>query len=330
MRFAIRLTLRGLLLLFGLVWVCSLCGCSRFDPAFDRPTLLTKTPDGSKIIIFDSRNKRFLITDPSLKLISTISHPNFDSVWGCCITPKNELVVTNTRYLKASFDEEEKKANAVAEILFFDLHGTLLHQMTWLEEKGALIFPAQIYTPDGGIFYVTDYRLNQVIVINRKQEVIKTIGTYGDGPGQFYYPNDILETADGNLLVSDSYNNRLQLFDQRGAFLKVVIDKGHEEGKIMFPQFMAKDGDGNIYVTDYYSMRVTVLDRNLQFKKALYPKVPTSPENPHGNMELIGVCVMPDNKSLLVADSLNSQIFHLDFEGQQLNLISTCPEGRSS
>ncbi len=50
-----------------------------------------------------------------------------------------------------------------------------------------------------------------------------TVGTKGDGVGQFYYPEGIAVLPNGRIIVADSFNHRLQILDFRtGRFIKQI------------------------------------------------------------------------------------------------------------
>ena len=51
-----------------------------------------------------------------------------------------------------------------------------------------------------------------IVVLSETGDVITTIGTQGQAPGEMWGPTGITVTQSGDILVGDSYTNRVQLF----------------------------------------------------------------------------------------------------------------------
>ena len=85
-----------------------------------------------------------------------------------------------------------------------------------------------------------------------KFEHVMSIGSEGDGPGQFRYVEDFAFSRDGHLLVTDASHAWVQVFDRSsGKFMSRFGGKGDQEAHLDKPEGIAVDPDGNIFVADY-------------------------------------------------------------------------------
>lgn len=117
-----------------------------------------------------------------------------------------------------------------------------------------------------GELYVTDTANHQINVYglaggNKK----RSIGEWGDGPGQFNYPVDIFIDEGGDLYVVDTMNYRVQIFDGEGAFVTSFGRHGDGTGDFGRPKGVAVDGEGNIYVVDALFDTVQIFNRDGDF-----------------------------------------------------------------
>ncbi|HNW34977.1 MAG TPA: NHL repeat-containing protein [Candidatus Ozemobacteraceae bacterium] len=300
-------------LLFLIVVSCLSCGCGSVNPHLSRPNLIVASPDGKRLVISDSRNFRILVVDRNFRVEREIRVLPEQAVWGLNLGPAGELLMADTRITKATFDSDEKRANAVAEVFFMGLDGVVKGKLDWLSEKGPVVFPRQVLPlPDGGIA-ITDLRLNKVFIVERNGTVRLTIGEYGANDGQLYNPSDILADTSGKLLVVDSYNHRIVEFSAAGAYLRTIGRKGTAPGELLFPQNIARDENGRIYCTELGNMRVSVFEADGRFVRHLFMP-PASGSN--GLNELFGIAFATAPAELYVADSLNSCIHVFDSDGR--------------
>ena len=77
-------------------------------------------------------------------------------------------------------------------------------------------------------------------------EVLKGIGSYGTGNGQFIWPVQIVTDRNGHIFVSDEATHRITQFDQDGEFDR--------------PAGIAVDAHGDIYVADWGNDRVQLFN----------------------------------------------------------------------
>lgn len=72
-----------------------------------------------------------------------------------------------------------------------------------------------------------DLGLNEVYVLNLEDNVVKSFGKPGTGPGEFKDAAGVATDGAGNVLVADACNNRIQIFDPKRRFLGYVqVPKG--------------------------------------------------------------------------------------------------------
>jgi sugar lactone lactonase YvrE len=64
----------------------------------------------------------------------------------------------------------------------------------------------------GGSFYVIDYDLDRIAILDPSGSLVSTIGLSGDGPGQLDHPAGVAVSPDGWVYVADTANNRIQVF----------------------------------------------------------------------------------------------------------------------
>jgi len=302
----------------GLAMLCFLCcltigGCWAGRPELNRPNLIAVSPDGKSLFISDSRNSRVLVVDREFRVRHEIPLRPEQAVWGLNTSAAGEIVIAGTRLAKATFDAEEKRANAVAEVQFMSFDGRPGDKLEWRSEHGTVVYPRQAFPlPDGGVA-VTDLRKNKVFLLERNGTMRISVGEFGRGDGQLYCPSDVIVDAAGKLLVVDSYNHRLVEFAADGKYLRTIGRMGSGPGELLFPQNIARDETGRIYCTDMGNMRVSVFDANGAFVRHI--QMPLASES-RGLCELFGIAVATAPAELFVADSLNSCVYIFDPEGR--------------
>ena len=132
-------------------------------------------------------------------------------------------------------------------------------------------------------------------------EVRQTIGKRGDGPGQFNEPTGIA-VHQGLVYVADARNARIQVFD-RG-----VARMSFGQQRLKRPMNLSIR-DGMLYVADYFTDSIEVFD--------LAGNHVNSIRAADGLNSPGGVDAFADG-SVLVADTYNHRIVHLDADGAVL------------
>ncbi|HEX6314448.1 MAG TPA: peptidyl-alpha-hydroxyglycine alpha-amidating lyase family protein [Gemmatimonadaceae bacterium] len=105
-----------------------------------------------------------------------------------------------------------------------------------------------LVAPDGSIFVAEGHATNanahaRILKFDRTGKLIKTIGSYGSGPGQFDQPHALAMDSRGRLFVGDRSNNRIVIMDQEGQ----VLDTWYQFSR---PSGIYIDAQDRIYVAD--------------------------------------------------------------------------------
>lgn len=100
-------------------------------------------------------------------------------------------------------------------------------------------------------------------------EHVMSIGTQGNGLGQFGYVEDFDMAIDGqHILVTDASHAWVQVFDKTtGKFVSRFGGKGDDDANLEKPEGISVDPDGNIFVADYTTGDVKVYDKNYNWVK---------------------------------------------------------------
>ncbi len=132
--------------------------------------------------------------------------------------------------------------------------------------------PNDIEIGDTGKVYVVDKEEDVVKVYNADGTYSSTIGSSGNGDGQFHKPTSTaIDRAAGELIVldrqltPDTYGSliegaRIQVFDMNGVFKRSFSRYGNLVGQMFRPQHVTVDGESRLYVTDSFHNVVIVYD----------------------------------------------------------------------
>lgn len=150
-------------------------------------------------------------------------------------------------------------------VLVYNLNGTYLRTLgsdeLFRRPDGVAISPdgTRLYVVDVGGISNNDHRV-QVLDPNTGK-LLQTIGTRGEGDGQFNLPLQAATGPDGTLYVVDGGNFRVEAFDPTGKFLFKFGKVGRFPGDFARPKGIATDKDGNIYVVDTAFGNVQIFDK---------------------------------------------------------------------
>jgi len=72
------------------------------------------------------------------------------------------------------------------------------------------------------LFYIADTGNNRIVVFDFQGQFQKSIGSQGQGPGEFDMPTGLFIFEDGRIAVADYNNHRIQIFDRNGVFSKAI------------------------------------------------------------------------------------------------------------
>jgi len=145
---------------------------------------------------------------------------------------------------------------------------TTLHQPVRVIER--VRFPYGVTFNSHGEMYVIEVN-GQVAVFDSSGKRIRTIGSEGDGPGQFQWPRYIAIDSNDNVYVTSEH--KLQKFNRNGKFVKSVGSgsKGRKPGEFNMPQGV-KVHQNQVYVCDFHNNRIQVFDLELGFIRSVGTK----------------------------------------------------------
>ncbi len=126
--------------------------------------------------------------------------------------------------------------------------------------------PQGIAIDASGNIYVTNVYPSQggfnVVKFDSRGKYLATIGSAGNGDGQFNDPEGIAADSGGNIYVADSGNNRVEKFNKDGVYQSQFGSPGSGDGQFDYPVGIAFGAGGTIYVTDVGNNRVEQFDSN--------------------------------------------------------------------
>jgi hypothetical protein len=143
-------------------------------------------------------------------------------------------------------------------------------------------------TPRGDVL-VADYGLGRITVWTPGGDLIRTFGTFGNGPGEFLGPIGIASLEGGAFAVADYGNNRVSIHTPDGDFQRAfgenVVPGGGTEpevcttscqagtasggpGSLSNPTGVATGPDGNLYVGEQSGHRISVFSGAGAFLRA--------------------------------------------------------------
>ncbi len=141
----------------------------------------------------------------------------------------------------------------------------------------------QLREPEGGLatdaagnVWVSDTENSRLEEFNSKGEFVRTVGSSGEGAGQFKTTYGVTVDSKGNVWATDEGNNRVEEFTGEGTFIKTfgwgVANgeskfqvctsscrtglKGSGNGEFYVPEGIVVDSKGNIFVADRGNKRV--------------------------------------------------------------------------
>ena len=92
-------------------------------------------------------------------------------------------------------------------------------------------------------------------------EHVMTIGSQGEGEGQFLYVEDFAFDGNGNIIVTDAAHAWIQVFNKTtGEFVTRFAGKGYEDGNLVKPEGVSVAPDGRIFIADYDTGEVKIYD----------------------------------------------------------------------
>lgn len=117
---------------------------------------------------------------------------------------------------------------------------------------GALQMPSGLWITDDGSKYIADLKRKQVVVFDRENRFVMTIGDSSN----LERPVDV--AVHGDLVyVCDMQKHHVAVFDRlTGSLLSTIGKGGAEEGEFNRPTHITVDRQGNLIVNDAFNFRI--------------------------------------------------------------------------
>lgn len=157
---------------------------------------------------------------------------------------------------------------------------------------------------------VADGGSKKVHVLDLQGRLLFSIGSGGDGDGQFNLPVAMVVNSVGEIIVGDAFSAAVQIFSADGTFLRKFGRRGDARGDFQLIKSVAVDSDDNIYVVDGKSHSISVFNRQGEFLLSLggYYAVASSGKLAPGGFSVpVGIDIDSTDR-MYVVDQLNSRI----------------------
>jgi RHS repeat-associated protein len=199
----------------------------------------------------------------------------------------------------------------------------------------------QLREPEGGLatdasgnVWVSDTENNRLEEFNSKGEFVRTVGTRGEGAGQFKTTYGLAVDSKGNIWATDEGNNRVEEFSSEGVFIKMFgwgVSNGEAKlevctsscraglqgagnGEFSIPEGIAIDSKGDVFVADRGNHRVQEFNPELAWSRNLAQT--TEKEGPF-------YLTLDPNNDVWVTYSWDNKIGEFDSEGKLLRTWGT-------
>jgi DNA-binding beta-propeller fold protein YncE len=130
------------------------------------------------------------------------------------------------------------------------------------KKKGMLApCPVDVAFDNKGNMLVVDNALARIVVYDKDRKMIKEIGNYGYGEGEFKHPGYIVVNPAGDIGVLDGMNRRAQIFTSDYKFKKVIGGAKTYVGAFLGLGGIAVNKDGNFVIADPPMATIQVFDQ---------------------------------------------------------------------
>ncbi len=125
-----------------------------------------------------------------------------------------------------------------------------------------LFGPRDIAFDGQGNLWVTDTGHKRIQVYSPRGEFVRTIGSEGNGPGQFNEPVGISIASDGTVFVADMYNQRVVMLDSAGTFVGSFVVEGWGGQEVANKPYIEALANGNVAVSLPLANEVRIYSRD--------------------------------------------------------------------
>ncbi|MGA9877109.1 MAG: DUF6531 domain-containing protein, partial [Solirubrobacteraceae bacterium] len=199
----------------------------------------------------------------------------------------------------------------------------------------------QLREPEGGLavdasgnVWVSDTENSRLEEFSSKNEFVRTVGSSGEGAGQFKTTYGVTVDSKGNVWATDEGNDRVEEFNSEGTFIKMFgwgVSNGESklqvctsscraglqgsgDGEFNVPEGIVVDSKGDVFVADRGNHRVQEFNESLAWVRNI-----SQAEEHEGPFYL----ALDANNNIWVAYSWDNKIGEFNSEGKFLRSWGT-------
>lgn len=181
-----------------------------------------------------------------------------------------------------------------------------------------LLHPISVALDAQENIYIADMLNHRIVKLDKDGNNLSTIGSVGDGNGQFRTIRDIALDGSGNLYAVDSTRNCVQKFNTSGAWVMTINSSGTADGTLANPDSVKLDASGNIYVTSSDTHKIEKFDSSGTWL-ASYGGLGEKP----GQLNAPNKMTLLADGSMLVVDNQNKRVQKLNSSGTVQSYFGT-------
>jgi len=239
------------------IYVCdtSISGILRLDLAAKKMSMIAPTGAGALglplnldmggdglIYVADSAREQVVILNTNGDFIATLGEKGKNQPRDVALSADRIYVGDSQTHCVHVYDRQDRK-------LLFDVPSAENEQ----DKKQALYQPGNIALDADGRLYVSDIGAFRVQVYDRDGKFLRTVGGYGDNPGEFARPKGVAVDRQNWVYVVDAAEQAVQMFNQDGRLLMWFGEPKGSEVSLMLPAKVVIDYDDVEYFQKYVS-----------------------------------------------------------------------------
>ena len=181
-----------------------------------------------------------------------------------------------------------------------------------VNNDGKMDNPWGIAFGKNGMWAAADFTKHCVYIFDGQDQLIRKVGSYGNGNGQFKYPLGVTFDSNNHLYVADHDNYRIQKFDVSGKYFHQFGSRGSGNGQLYFPKGITIYTN-KVFVAEDNNQRISVFHTNGQFSHIIGKGQLGQPYDVTVNT----------NNQLLVADYSHHCIYTFTLDGNYVSEFAT-------
>ena len=167
---------------------------------------------------------------------------------GMCRDRAGRIVVLEPHYSRVNHFSQEGKL-----VQQWGVHGT---------NAGQMALPRSVAVNSLGEIWVSEYGVTERLqrFSPDGSRCLMTLGSFGEGAGQFNRAEGLgLDARDG-VHVADSCNHRIEVFSSAGQWQRTYGHAGRGPGELSYPYDVRVDSEGHEFVCEFGNSRIQIFD----------------------------------------------------------------------